>query len=366
MGKRELLLIGLFVILGVGVWRLTAPPSPEGEGFSITRAWDQLRSSMRGEHVASDTRRVATVAPPAGARAVAVEGFTGDLWVSGEDRADVSAELSGSIFGGDQAEAESRAKEVALVLEPGEERVFVRVQVPTTRQHRARLELRLKVPAKLGLVVRDTRGRVEIRGLASVDVESRLGDLTVADVTGLVKGQHRGSNVELSRVGSVEFESRMGDVRVVHVAGAVTLTAEGGNTELRDVAGNVRLKTRRTDLDLDRLAGEVTINAADGEVELRHPRAVVTFEGERSRFTATLDTAVPMSVTTEDAPVELVVPAGGHVSLDLGAEDGRVIVPEGLPAVTTTDRHESLTTSAGPKAPTIKVRTVRENVTIRR
>jgi hypothetical protein len=224
----------------------------------------------------------------------------------------------------------------------------------------------LKVPASLGLVVRDTRGRVEIRNVASADVESRFGDLTVADVAGLVQGEHRGSNVELSRVGSVEFESRMGDVRVDQVAGAVTLTSEGGNTELRDVAGKVELKTRRTDVDLDRLAAEVAINAADGHVELRHPRAAVTFEGERARFSATLDHAVPMTIASEDAVVELVIPASLRASLDLGAEDGRINVPDGFPAVTSTDRHEALTTSAGPNAPLVKVRTVRENVTIRR
>jgi hypothetical protein len=365
MGKRELLLIGLFVIVGVVAWRLTAPASPPGEGFSIARVWEQLQANMRGEHVSSDTRRVATLEPPAGARAVAVEGFIGTLWVTGEDRKDISAELSGSIPGANQAEAESRAKEVTLALERGDERVAVKVHLPST-QHQSRVELRLKVPAKLGVVVRDTRGRVEVRGVASADVESRMGDLTVADVRGAVKGQHRGSNVELSRVGSVEFESRMGDVRVDRVAGAVTLTSEGGNTEMRDVAGKVQLKARRTDLDLDRLAAEVTISAADGHVELRHPRAAVSFDGERARFTAALDSPVPLTAASEDAAVELEIPESVPVSLDLGAEDGKVVVPEGLPAVTTADRHESLTTSAGPKAPVVKVRTVRENVTVRR
>jgi hypothetical protein len=365
MGKRELLLIGLFVIVGVVAWRLTAPASTPGEGFSITRAWEQLRASMRGEHASSDTRRTASLEAPAGTRTVAVEGFTGTLWVTGEDRKDISAELSGSIPGANQAEAESRAKEVTLALERGDERVAVKVHLPAT-QHRPRVELRLKVPATLGLVVRDTRGRVEIRGVTSADVESRLGDLTIADVSGLVKGEHRGSNVELSRVGSVEFESRMGDVRVDRVASGLSLTSEGGNTELRDVAGKVQLKTRRADLDLDRLGAEVTIDAADGHVELRHPRAAVTFEGERARFSATLDNPVALTITSEDAAVELEIPASVHVSLDLGAEDGRVNVPEGLPAVATTDRHESLTANGGPKAPVVKVRTVRENVTIRR
>ena len=365
MGKRELLLIGAFVIVGVVAWRLTAPATPQGEGFSITRAWEQLRANMRGEHVSSDARRTALLAVPAGARAVAVDGFTGNLWVSGEDRADISAELSGSVFGGDQAEAAARAGEVSLSLEPAGDRVAVKVRMPAMRR-RSRIELRLRVPASLGVVVRDTRGPVEIRSVASAEIDSRMGDLTVADVKGAVKGQHRGSNVELSRVGSVEFESRMGDVRVDRVAGLVTLGAEGGNTEVRDVAGKLELTTKRADLDLDRIAGEVVINAADGHVELRHVQAAVTFQGERARFTVALDKASAVTATSEDAAVELEIPASVQVSFDLGAEDGRVVVPEGLPAVTTADRHESLQTSADPKAPVVKVRTVRENVTIRR
>jgi hypothetical protein len=365
MGKRELLLISLFVILGVGAWRLTAPATTEGEGFSITRAWEQLRSHLRGEHVPSDARRTAALAVPARARLLAVEGFTGSLTVTGEERTDISAELSASVFGGDQAEAEARAKEVVLTLEPADDRIAVKVQVPPSRR-RTRVELRLKVPAGLGLVVRDTRGQVEVRGVASADIESRMGDLTVADVGGLVKGQHRGSNVELSRVGRVEFESRMGDIKIERVAGAVTLSAEGGNTEVRDVAGKVQLKARRADLDLDRLAGEIALDAADGHVELRHVQAAVTFEGERARFTVALDRPVGVTVASEDAAVEVELPADAQVSLDLAAEDGKINVPEGLPAVTSTDRHESLTTSAGPRAPVIKVRTVRESVTIRR
>ena len=58
MGKRELVLIAVFVVLGFCVYQLTAPPPPPGsEGVSIGGIFRNMRRDVQGarESAASDS-----------------------------------------------------------------------------------------------------------------------------------------------------------------------------------------------------------------------------------------------------------------------------------------------------------------------
>ena len=46
MGKRELLLIAVFVVVGTGVYQMTAPARPGVSGFSLSRLLEHVRSEI--------------------------------------------------------------------------------------------------------------------------------------------------------------------------------------------------------------------------------------------------------------------------------------------------------------------------------
>ena len=55
MGKRELLLIVCFVIVGVVVYQATAPPAgPNDRGFSFSRLIDAARREVRGNRASAE------------------------------------------------------------------------------------------------------------------------------------------------------------------------------------------------------------------------------------------------------------------------------------------------------------------------
>ena len=47
MGRRELLIIGAFFLIGAVVYQFTAPPPAEGRGFTLRRLIDEIRSDIR-------------------------------------------------------------------------------------------------------------------------------------------------------------------------------------------------------------------------------------------------------------------------------------------------------------------------------
>ena len=66
MGKRELVIAVLFIVAGVVVYQVTAPPSdPSNGGFSLRRMADEIRREIRGQRETAETTFTATrpVAP---------------------------------------------------------------------------------------------------------------------------------------------------------------------------------------------------------------------------------------------------------------------------------------------------------------
>ena len=65
MGKRELLLVVVFVVLGLGVYQVTAPASePGAPGFSIGRLVQFAKAHFHGAQVRRTVERTARLAVP--------------------------------------------------------------------------------------------------------------------------------------------------------------------------------------------------------------------------------------------------------------------------------------------------------------
>jgi hypothetical protein len=366
MGKRELLLIAAFLAIGFGAWRVTAPASTGGgTGFSVGRIVEHVRLAMRGERTSAPVRATTAATPGAAVTTVLVDEFNGSLTIVGEDRPDVAVELRGSVFGADETAARERLAKLALRLVEAGDTVRVSLTLPETQQRRPSLDLRLAVPARLGVKVARGRGDVEVRGLAAADLETRSGDLSVSDVAGLVRAEHRGGQVEVTRVGEVRCKVRMGDLRVVEVRGALECETEGGRVDARAVRGAVRIESQRTDLDLDGFGGPVTLDAEDGRVVLRDLKTPLVFTGDRGRLLLTLAAPVEVKVTAEDAPVEVVFSPGVGASADLETEDAVLRLPEPLQATSAPGNRQTFTGALGGGGQTLRVRSRRGDVTVR-
>src|SRR3954469_1009169 len=107
MGKRELVLISVFVALGVIVYQVTAPPpAPGSEGISLSGIFRNMKRGVQGarETATADSTQSVPVDPAVKELRINVSRMS-DVTVTGEDRADIAAELHVTARGFDQAEA---------------------------------------------------------------------------------------------------------------------------------------------------------------------------------------------------------------------------------------------------------------------
>src|SRR5215213_10091799 len=115
MGKRELLLVVGFVLVGALVYQFTAPPpDPSARGFSFSRIIDNIRREVRGRPESAEVTQ--TFARPAteALKEIRIRMAIGGIAVTGEDRDDISAEFHVRSNGYDKAEAEKLAKASSL------------------------------------------------------------------------------------------------------------------------------------------------------------------------------------------------------------------------------------------------------------
>src|SRR5687768_17430975 len=106
MGKRELLLISGFVVVGLLVYQLTMPATADtGGGFAAW--WARVRSHVQQNWTEQHYERKDEVPVPSAARTVALELDRGTVIIVGEPRETIALDLSGVVFGSDEAAAKS-------------------------------------------------------------------------------------------------------------------------------------------------------------------------------------------------------------------------------------------------------------------
>lgn len=364
MGKRELVLILVFVVLGVGVYKLTAPAaSPEREGFSFSRLLQSVRNELRREDFKLDATRDATQAVPATVVGIAVRDFRGQLTVRGEARADVSATVETEVYGADEPTTRALVEQLQIRFEEDGDTMRLVIDRPVSRR-RTRTVLRLLVPARLAVKVENI-GRLEVDSVASVQMDTRSGDAVLTSIAGDVRGDHRDGELTIKGAGEVSITVRGSVVRISEHRGGLKADLTGGRLTSRGTPGPVKIEARRTEMEIEAPAGAVDITASDGELAIRQPTGPVKFDGRRCDFSYVAGPAVALEAASVDAPIEAVLPPQAGVTLDVAAEDGSLELPPDLP-VTKGERSQQMAGAVAGGGALWKLRTTRDAIRIRR
>ena len=333
MGKRELLLIVAFVILGGIVYQITAPPPVPGEvGFSVSRIVNNLRREMRGNRASAERTATGVHAIDASVTEVRVTLRNGPLTITGEDRSDVSAELLVNSTGYDDAEAQRLAGETNLTFDQAGAILFVSVHFPEAGSQRVR-SMALKVPSRLIVrMIERSTGKLDIINVAGVDGTSR-GDTTIRQISGLATVSHRGGDLAISDAGSVKLSSRGSDVTLADIRGAATINTQAGELKTTGIAGPIELESNATDVTmegLERTTEMVRVNATGGSIEMRGLRTESRIDLRSVDLQLVMDRPAIVSVYGEGSePVEVTLPPGGF-RVDAVAREGIRTTPDDL------------------------------------
>jgi hypothetical protein len=368
MGKRELLLIAGFLVVGAIVYQFTAPPPAPGErSFAPSLLIEHVRRAMRGNRASAELTTKSTYPVESGVSELRfAELKSTNVTITGEDRSDIDAELRVHSNGYDDQEAQRLAKESVLKLDRAGARMVFTVSYPEAGVQRGWMTM--KVPKRLAVQLQGGGNTLEISHIAGIELGGARGKVDIGDIAGAVSGIHRGGELQIVKSGAVKLTTFGTDVKIERVGGSMSLTMRGGEVKAGDIAGPIDLDTSGTDIGIDRLdktTGIVHINAVGGSLDIKGLRTEGRFDVRGADVHVTIDHAAPLAIYSEGGdPIEITPPAGGY-QLDAIASDGTITLPQGMLDVTTTGSEHRATGPVRGGGPTLTVRSRRGNITVR-
>lgn len=154
-------------------------------------------------------------------------------------------------------------------------RLVVTVQMPETVgwfNGERRLDLELRVPARLALDVNDSSGEASVTRVAALRINDSSGELRIADIPGAVNVHDSSGAIDVRNVGSLHIPNdSSGEIRVSGVRGNVVIDNDSsGEIELRKIGGNARIgQDSSGSIVVDDIGGDFTVSH-DGSGGIEH------------------------------------------------------------------------------------------------
>ena len=361
MGKRELLLLVVFVVLGVGVYQVNAPAAPaEGQGFSLSRLFQAAKAHLQGNRARREVTRTATLAAPADLERITMADVRGTVVVTGSDRSDIAVTLTATLAGLDETDLAAQEQELRLSLEASDTQATLAVGLP--ERGRTRFEVKVEMPRRLGVAL-GGRGSAEVTHAASLTFDDFRGEVLAEAIAGPITGSLEEPQAEFGPGARLDLTTERGRLRAESPA-SVTLKSERTAVDIVDPTGPVTIDQEFARMDIRGTGGPVTITGEGGVVVLRQVTHPLSIKADRLTVTADLDEAVATTVEVEDDQVELTLPRSGGVRLEASVTDGELRVPSEL-TPTRTEREQTVTADLAGGGPLVKAVVRRGSLRIR-
>jgi DUF4097 and DUF4098 domain-containing protein YvlB len=173
-----------------------------------------------------------------------------------------------------------------------------------------RVRVRIHVPEDTKLKVKVAAADAVLAGRYGDSVlDAASGDVELGHVAGWLRAHTASGDVRVERVdGQVAMDSASGDIRLGYAGGDVTVQSASGDIRVGQAEASVRVKTASGDLHLDSVRrGEARLSSASGDVEVGVPAGTSVW----------LDLSTVGGTTRSDLQQMAGAPAGGTPDLSL-------------------------------------------------
>ncbi|MEO7890945.1 MAG: hypothetical protein ABIW19_13160 [Vicinamibacterales bacterium] len=321
MAKRELLIVGAFAVAGVVAYQVTAPPPKSGpRRFTLSSVLESWRHSTRGRMATASVTQDGTIAAPRELRELRLS-QTGDVTVTGEDRADISYMLTVDATGPDELTARRSGTTATLKQDNLGDILTLTVVAPQAARYPMRLELR--VPRRLALRVESSR-RTQISGVAGLYLDNLGGEARVAAISGVLSGTYRNGTLTVSGAGAILLTLASAKAAIAGVRGATTITARNGELHLDATEGPVEIDHTSEKLVVTAAGGPVRVSGTGGDITIDRPHGDVRIDMHRTAVVLSLDEAIDATVLTSDARVRLALRPELPVTIDAVSTGGPI------------------------------------------
>lgn len=376
MGKRELVLVAIFVVIGVVVFQFTAPPPPPGsEGVSVGGIFNRLKREVQGtrESASAETRETLTI--DADVRLVRINlPRQNDLTIIGTDRTDILVEMKVVARGYSPAEAKSAADAAKIKLERASDAVSITAVWPArTGQNSGFINqgtFTVSVPKRLQIRIEPHSGTLEMRDVASGEIMGSRGATRISNVAGHLSLVHTGGKLELENLASLKFTGRNSNGSVKRVSGVTSLDLTNGDLRFDDIVGPVDVEARNVEFVMDAAKmtkGPLRFNANNGTTRIDNLQTEARLDGRNTDIHVEVAAAAPITIysTGEDIIVE--PPPGGY-TVDAVATEGQLVLEDGTLKVTGDDQQREQRASGAVRGggPALTLRATRADVRLRK
>ena len=321
MGKRELLIVGAFVLAGLVAYQVANPaPLNRRQGFSFSSFVTSLRREVRGNPASASATKSGTITVGEGVSELRLANLS-RVAVSGGPGPDITYEMAVESNGPDENAARQNASSAALIQDLAGSVLSLR---PTAaRNVRQVVRLTLTVPASLAVrIATQGNSRLEASDVSAVHLDNVVGDVRINRVKGQVTGSHRNGDILIFGAGGVNLTLVSSKLTVETIDGGVTLNARNGPARISEVKGPLVLDLSNAEAWVVRPRGTVRVNGSGGRVSIDDPAKPVNVDVRRTNLTLTLAQPVPVTAITTDAPLHLALTGPPSIALDAVALDG--------------------------------------------
>lgn len=375
MGKRELVLVLGFLVVGIVVYQFTAPPPPPGsEGVTFSGILQKLRRNVQGSRETA-TATSALAKPVSGSAKLVRFNIPGNtaLVITGSDRTDISAEMNVTARGFSQAEAKTAADSAKVSIESAGDAIAVTTVWPRRQNNEGGYitdaTMTVSLPKRLQVRIEPHSGRLAISDLAGVEVMGQRGELRVAKIAGHVVLNHTGGRLEIDAIPSLKLTARNSHAKIRGVAGALSLETIGAEMELDAIGGPLEIEARNSELVLDAakaIKPPLRYNGTGGELRISGLRTEARIDGRNVEIEVALAAAAPVTIYSTGRDIRVLAPPGGY-TLDAVATEGDITSEDSSITATPGDSPDArATANIRGGGPPLTLRATRARIDVRK
>jgi hypothetical protein len=348
MGKRELIIIAAFVLIGVVAYQFTAPAPKDGEqGFSFGKIFSEFKREVGANSATAKVTKAGTIALRPEVKSLRVSAQRSvPVTVIGESRTDIAYEMPVESTGPDEASARGYAERSVLREDDLGAVLGLMTSFPDEGTQTAKLTLR--VPERL-LVRVEGSSRVQVSKVSGVDLRNIAGETSISEVPA-VTGTHRAGDLNVSDAATVDLTLVSSRAKIRDNSGSIQVNARNGECAISNSTGTIAVTTANVELTINQhKTGAIKVTGELGRVTLNAIAAPLSVDTRRTLVELKLEEVVTddFTIITSEEPLRVTIAGDAALVIDALTTDGDLKVTDFDWKPSTTDSDARLTVTLG-------------------
>lgn len=190
------------------------------------------------------------------------------------------------------ASSQEMLEQIRIVTNVQGDRISVVAEMPeygnSWRNKTAYLNMVVRLPQELGVVIADGSGSIDLSNVASAEIDDNSGSVDVRRISGPVSIEDGSGSITVREIsGDVVIDDGSGSINVRHVQGSVLIEEDGsGSIEIRDVQNSVVIEDDGSGgIRVAKIGGDFTVaHDGSGGIDYRDVSGAVSVPSKGDRW----------------------------------------------------------------------------------